>query len=175
MIGRSASMLDAFSLARRAAMHFHTILITGPPGTGKELMARALHRMSPAGGRPFIVCNCAAIEKTLFESELFGQARGSPTGSTMDPAGFFDLADDGTLFLDEIGEIPLKLQARFLRALQRGERWSRRMNFVGTFSAFSRFWNSKYRRWPTARRTCHFSAGILWNASPGKWGKTSGA
>jgi DNA-binding NtrC family response regulator len=121
MIGHSGSMLEAFTLARRAATHFHTILVTGPAGAGKELMARALHRMSPARERPFIVCNCAAIAKTLFESELFGQARGSPTRSTMDRAGFFELADEGTLFLDEIGEIPLKLQARFLRALQSGE------------------------------------------------------
>jgi DNA-binding NtrC family response regulator len=121
MIGRSAPMLDVFALVRRIAPHFRSVLVSGPTGTGKELVARALHQMSPVRARPFVVCNCAAIVETLFESELFGHVRGSFTGATQDRAGHFESADGGTLFLDEIGEVPLKMQAKFLRALQNGE------------------------------------------------------
>jgi len=121
MVGHSAPMLDVFALVRRIAAHFRSVLVTGATGTGKELVARALHQMSPLAHRPFVVCNCAAIVETLFESELFGHVRGSFTGATGDRAGLFEAADGGTLFLDEIGEIPLKMQAKFLRALQNGE------------------------------------------------------
>lgn len=121
MIGRSAAMLDVFALVRRVAPHYRSVLITGATGTGKELAARAVHQMSPVKGKPFVVCNCAAIVETLFESELFGHVRGSFTGATQERAGFFESADGGTLFLDEVGEVPLKMQAKFLRALQNGE------------------------------------------------------
>jgi transcriptional regulator with PAS, ATPase and Fis domain len=96
-------------------------LISGATGTGKELVARALHKSSPVNGRPFIVCNCAAIVETLFESELFGYVRGAFTGAIQDRAGFFEAADGGTLFMDEIGEIPLHLQSKLLRVLQNNE------------------------------------------------------
>ncbi|MCU1329489.1 MAG: Sigma-54-dependent Fis family transcriptional regulator [Bryobacterales bacterium] len=121
MVGQSPPMLDVFALIRRIAPHFRSCLVTGATGTGKELVARALHQMSLVRNKPFVVCNCAAIVETLFESELFGHVRGSFTGATVDRAGLFEAADGGTLFLDEIGEVPLKMQAKFLRALQNGE------------------------------------------------------
>jgi DNA-binding NtrC family response regulator len=121
MIGRSAPMLDVFALVSRISRHFRSVLITGQTGTGKELVARALHRLSPVSMKPFVVCNCAAITETLFESELFGHVRGSFTGASRDRAGHFEAADGGTLFLDEIGEVPLAMQSKFLRALQNGE------------------------------------------------------
>ena len=121
MIGRSAAMADVFALVRRIAPHFRSVLVTGATGTGKELAARALHEMSPVSARPFVVCNCAAIVETLFESEMFGHVRGAFTGATQDRAGLFEAADGGILFLDEIGEVPLKMQAKFLRALQSGD------------------------------------------------------
>ncbi len=121
MIGRSAAMVAVYARARRIAPHFRSVLVTGASGTGKELVARALHQMSPLRTKQFVMCNCAAIPDTLFESELFGHVRGSFTGATQDRIGFFESADGGTLFLDEIGEVPLKLQAKFLRALQSGE------------------------------------------------------
>jgi DNA-binding NtrC family response regulator len=121
LIGRGASMVDVYARVRRIAPHFRSVLIAGATGTGKELVARGLHQMSPLKDKPFVVCNCAAITDTLFESELFGHVRGSFTGATQDRVGFFEAADGGTLFLDEIGEVPLKMQAKFLRALQSGE------------------------------------------------------
>lgn len=121
MVGRSAPMLDVFSMIQRIAPHFRSVLVSGATGTGKELVARALHQMSEIRHKPFVVCNCAAIVESLFESELFGHVRGSFTGATSDRAGLFEAADGGTLFLDEIGEVPLKMQAKFLRVLQNGE------------------------------------------------------
>jgi DNA-binding NtrC family response regulator len=121
MIGRSAVMFDVFALVRRIAPHFRSVLVTGATGTGKELVARALHQMSTVSRKPLVVCNCAAIVESLFESELFGHVRGSFTGATQDRAGLFEAADGGVLFLDEIGEVPLNMQAKFLRAIQSGE------------------------------------------------------
>ena len=114
-------MLEVYSRIRRIGPHFRIALITGATGTGKELAARALHKYSPASGRPFIVCNCAAIVETLFESELFGYVRGAFTGAIQDRAGLFEAADGGTLFMDEIGEIPIHLQSKLLRVLQNNE------------------------------------------------------
>ena len=121
IVGRSAVMFDVFTLVRRIAPHYRSVLVTGATGTGKELVARAIHQVSPVSSKPFVVCNCAAIVETLFESELFGHVRGSFTGATQDRAGLFEAADGGTLFLDEIGEVPVRMQAKFLRALQSGE------------------------------------------------------
>jgi DNA-binding NtrC family response regulator len=121
MIGRSPLMLDVFAKIRRVAPHFRTALVSGHTGTGKELVARALHRLSPAGSKPFAVCNCAAVVETLFESELFGYVRGAFTGATQDKVGLFEFANGGTVFLDEIGEMPLAAQAKLLRVLQNHE------------------------------------------------------
>jgi len=121
IIGRSPLMLEVFSRIGRVAPHFRTVLIAGSSGTGKELAAKALHRLSPVAAGPFIVCNCAAIPENLVESELFGHLRGSFTGATNDKAGVFEAAHGGTLFLDEIGEMPLPTQAKLLRAVQNQE------------------------------------------------------
>jgi len=121
IVGGSQLMLDVYTRVRRIGQHFRIALISGATGTGKELIARALHRSSPVSQRPFVICNCAAIVESLFESELFGYVRGAFTGATQDRAGLFEAADGGTLFLDEIGEIPLHLQSKLLRVLQNEE------------------------------------------------------
>ena len=121
MVGRSPLMLDVYARVRRVAPHFSTVLITGETGTGKELVAKALHRLSPCANGPFVVCNATAIVETLFESELFGYVKGAFTGATQDRAGLFEFAHGGTLFLDEIGELPLGAQAKLLRVLQNQE------------------------------------------------------
>jgi DNA-binding NtrC family response regulator len=121
MIGRSPLMLEVFSKIRRVAPHFKTILVTGNTGTGKELVARALHRRSPAAARPFAAVNCSALVETLLESELFGYVKGAFTGAIRDKIGVFEYAHGGTVFLDEIGELPIAAQAKLLRVLQNQE------------------------------------------------------
>jgi DNA-binding NtrC family response regulator len=121
IVGHSPLMGDMFSRIRRVAPHFRTILVIGETGTGKELVARALHRLSPAAKGNFVVLNCSAVVETLFESELFGHTKGSFTGATHDKPGLFEHASGGTLFLDEIGDMPLATQAKLLRALQNQE------------------------------------------------------
>ncbi len=118
MIGRSPLMLEVYAKIRRIAPHFTTVLITGATGTGKELVARALHRLSPAASGAFVVCNCSALVDSLVESELFGYVRGAFTGATQDKVGLFEHADGGTIFLDEIGELSATAQAKLLRVLQ---------------------------------------------------------
>ena len=118
MVGRSPLMLDVFARIRRVAPHFRTVLVTGPTGTGKELVAHALHGLSPVSKGKFAVCNCSALVETLLESELFGYVRGAFTGATQDKAGLFEYADGGTIFLDEIGELSAPAQAKLLRVLQ---------------------------------------------------------
>jgi DNA-binding NtrC family response regulator len=121
MIGRGPVMQELFGMIRRLAPHVRTALITGETGTGKELVARALHRTGPRKDRRFVTVNCSAVVETLFESELFGHMRGAFTGATENKPGLFELADAGTLFLDEIGELPLSVQAKLLRVLELGE------------------------------------------------------
>jgi two-component system, NtrC family, response regulator HydG len=121
MIGRGPAMQELFGMIRRLAPHVRTALVTGPTGTGKELVARGLHRMGPRRDRRFVTVNCSAVVETLFESELFGHVRGAFTGATDNKPGLFEVADNGTLFLDEIGELPLTLQAKLLRVLELGE------------------------------------------------------
>lgn len=121
MIGRTPIMQDLFSTVRRLAPHVRIVLITGETGTGKELVARALHRIGPRSDHRFVTVNCSAVVEALFESEVFGHLRGAFTGATETKAGLFELADGGTLFLDEVGELPLSLQAKLLRVLETGE------------------------------------------------------
>src|SRR5258706_10487272 len=121
IVGRSPLIMDVFAAIRRVAPHFRTALISGDTGTGKELVAHALHRLSPVSDKAFAVCNCSALVETLFESELFGHVRGAFTGANHDKVGLFEYAHQGTVFLDEIGDMPLAGQAKLLRVLQNQE------------------------------------------------------
>jgi DNA-binding NtrC family response regulator len=121
IIGRSPKMWEMFSRIRRVAPHFRTVLLTGETGTGKDLVSRALHRLSPVSPGHYVILNCSAVVETLFESELFGHVKGAFTGATHDKIGMFEHANNGTLFLDEIGDMPLATQAKLLRALQNQE------------------------------------------------------
>jgi len=121
MIGGSESMRRLYRFTRLVAPHATTVLVMGATGTGKELVARALHQLSPRASAPWVVVNCAAIPETLLESELFGYARGAFTGAVQAYAGRICSAQGGTLFLDEMGELPLNLQAKLLRFLEQKE------------------------------------------------------
>jgi two-component system response regulator PilR (NtrC family) len=121
IIGKSESMQKVFETIRKVAGTDGTVLITGKSGTGKELVARAIHYNSKRKDQVFLAVNCGAIPENLFESELFGHKRGSFTGATMDRVGFFKSADKGTIFLDEVSEIPLHLQVKLLRAIEMRE------------------------------------------------------
>ncbi len=121
IVGRSRALAEIVDLVRRVADSTTTVLITGPSGTGKELVARALHTEGRRRARRFVAMNCAAIPDTLLESELFGYRRGAFTDARTDRAGLFQEADGGTLFLDEIGDLPMTLQAKILRVLQERE------------------------------------------------------
>jgi two-component system response regulator AtoC len=118
MAGSGEAMKEVLSLARRVAPTPWTVLIRGETGTGKELMARLIHLLSPVKDGPFVGVNCGAIPENLFESDLFGHEKGAFTGASSARKGKFELAQDGTLFLDEIGEMPLSLQSKLLRVLQ---------------------------------------------------------
>ena len=121
IIGRSARLEAVLEKVELVAPTTATVLIQGETGTGKELIAKAIHNISPRYGRPFIKVNCAAIPLDLLESELFGHERGAFTGAISQKIGRFELADKGTLFLDEVGDIPLSLQPKLLRVLQEQE------------------------------------------------------
>ena len=121
MIGRGPVMQELFDLIRRLAPHVRTVLITGETGTGKELVARAFHKIGPRRDRRFLTVNCSAVVDTLFESELFGHQRGAFTGATETKIGVFEHADGGTLFLDEVGELPTTVQPKLLRAVEYGD------------------------------------------------------
>ena len=121
MIGRGPAMQDVFDLIRRLAPHARTVLVNGETGTGKELVARALHRLGSRGDERFVAVNCSAVVETLFDSELFGHVRGAFSDATGPKPGVFEGADEGTLFLDEVGELPLAVQAKLLRVLEDGE------------------------------------------------------
>ncbi len=121
MIGREARMREIFERILKIAPSDATVLITGETGTGKELVARAIHRQSPRRDRPFVAMNCAAVTETILESELFGHERGAFTGAVEQRAGKFELANGGTLFLDEVGNIGQPMQAKLLRVLEERE------------------------------------------------------
>jgi formate hydrogenlyase transcriptional activator len=120
-IGRSAAMRDVFDQIRMVAPTDSSVLVCGETGTGKELVARAVHRLSARRAQAFVKCNCAAIPAALLESELFGHEKGAFTGAVAQRIGRFELANRGAIFLDEIGDIPLELQPKLLRVLQERE------------------------------------------------------
>jgi len=118
LVGNSPPMRRAMELVEKVAPSKASVVITGQSGTGKEMVARAIHQLSPRRDKPFIAINCSAIPATLIESEMFGHERGAFTGAEQRRLGAWELADGGTLFLDEVGEIPIELQAKFLRVLE---------------------------------------------------------
>jgi formate hydrogenlyase transcriptional activator len=121
IIGNSPALESVLAAVEQVAPTYSTVLVLGETGTGKELIARAIHNISPRCGRPFIKLNCAAIPFDLLESELFGHEKGAFTGAIAQKLGRFEMANTGTLFLDEIGDIPLALQPKLLRVLQEQE------------------------------------------------------
>jgi two-component system response regulator HydG len=121
LVGKSAAMRDLYALVERVALAAAPVLIRGESGSGKELVARALHEAGPRRERPFLAINCTALPESLLESELFGHTRGAFTGATSARAGLFVEASGGTLFLDEIGDMAPALQAKLLRVVQQGE------------------------------------------------------
>ena len=142
IIGVCPSMMEVFRKLQKVATTDISVLITGETGTGKELIAREVHRRSNRANQPFVVINCGAIPENLIESELFGHVKGAFTGAVASRPGKFQVADKGTLFLDEIGELPLNLQVKLLRALQE------RVVYVGDSSR--RRWTSASSPRPTA-------------------------
>lgn len=121
MVGKSPHMYEIFSLIETISPYFSRILITGETGTGKELVAKALHNLSPFNEKELVVCDTASIPENLVESELFGYVRGAFTGADRDKRGLFEEAHGGIIFLDEIGEIPLTTQSKLLRVLENGQ------------------------------------------------------
>jgi DNA-binding NtrC family response regulator len=121
IVGKSPAMLEVFDFARKVAKHYTNVLITGPTGTGKELVARAIHQISPVSHQRLAVCNCSALVDTLLESQLFGHVRGAFTGATDTRPGLFEYANGGTVFLDEVSETSLAMQAKLLRVIQNRE------------------------------------------------------
>jgi len=121
IVGKSPAMLEVFDFTRKVARHYTNVLLIGATGTGKELVARAIHQISPVSQQKLAVCNCSAMVDTLLESQLFGHMRGSFTGATDTRPGLFEFANNGTVFLDEVGETSLPMQAKLLRVIQNRE------------------------------------------------------
>jgi DNA-binding NtrC family response regulator len=118
IVGKSPAMLEVFDFSRKVAKHYTNVLLVGSTGTGKELVARAIHNISPLSQQKLAICNCSAMVDTLLESQLFGHVRGSFTGATDTTPGLFEYANNGTVFLDEIGETSPRMQAKLLRVIQ---------------------------------------------------------
>ena len=121
MIGNGMAMNAVYKMIDKAAPSDSIVLIQGESGTGKELVAQMIHQRSTRADKPFVVINCATLQETLLESELFGHVKGAFTGATELRMGLFEVADGGTLFLDEIGELAINTQAKLLRVVQSGE------------------------------------------------------
>ena len=121
IVGKSPAMLEVFDFSRKVARHYTNVLLVGPTGSGKELVARAIHQLSPVSQQRLAVCNCSAMVDTLLESQLFGHVRGAFTGATDTRPGLFEYANGGTVFLDEVGETSLAMQAKLLRVIQNRE------------------------------------------------------
>src|ERR1700680_91384 len=121
IVGRSPAMIEVFEMVRKVARHYTNILLIGATGTGKELIAKSIHQMSPVAQQRFAVCNCSAMVDTLLESQLFGHMRGAFTGATDTRPGLFEYANGGAVFLDEVGETSLPMQAKLLRVIQNRE------------------------------------------------------
>jgi len=121
IVGKSPVMLEVFDFARKVARHYTNVLLVGATGTGKELVARAIHQLSPVSQQKLAVCNCSALVDTLLESQLFGHMRGAFTGATDTRPGLFEYANGGTVFLDEVSEMSLAMQAKLLRVIQNRE------------------------------------------------------
>ena len=121
IVGQSPALAEMLEWMRKLAPHFRNVLITGPTGSGKELVARALHHLSPAAGQRFAVCNSSALVESLLESQLFGHVRGAFTGATETRPGLFEFAEGGTVFLDEVGEMSAGLQSKLLRVIENRE------------------------------------------------------
>jgi hypothetical protein len=178
LIGKSAAMRQTHSLISKVLHSPYTVLLRGETGTGKEVVARAIHDCGPRRSQAFIVQNCAAFPENLLESELFGYRKGAFTGADRDRPGLFDAANGGTLLLDEIGDMPLSLQAKLLRVLQEGEirplgsndthkidvriiaathrdlsRWSAKASSAKTSTTASRSSRSSCRRCVSAKAT----------------------
>src|SRR6267142_775601 len=138
LVGNSELMREVYTLIEQVAPSSASVLITGDSGTGKELVARTIHKMSPRRDKPFVAINCSAIPETLMESELFGHEKGAFTGAASRRQGCFELADSGTLLLDEIGEMPPILQAKLLRVVE--ERAVRLLGSQKRFTSMSDCW-----------------------------------
>jgi DNA-binding NtrC family response regulator len=121
IVGRSPAIVEVFERIQKISKHFTNVLVVGPTGSGKELVAWALHKLSPVSAQRFAVCNCSALVDTLLESQLFGHVRGAFTGATDTRPGLFEYANGGTVFLDEIGEMSLAMQSKLLRVIENRE------------------------------------------------------
>ncbi len=165
MAGESAAMQEVFRLIRKVAPSDAGVLICGPSGTGKEMVAHAIHNNSRRSEGPMEIVNSAAVPPTLLESELFGHVRGAFTGAVADKPGRFELADGGTLFLDEVAELPLECQAKLLRAIEEG-----RIRRVGRHPqpprgrAPDRRHQPRPRRRPRPRAPCGWTCSTAWTA-----------
>jgi two-component system response regulator AtoC len=160
LIGVSPAIEAVYDLIRRFAPTRSAVLITGETGTGKELVARAIHKLSPRAGGLFVPLNCAAIPPELLETEIFGHVRGAFTGAQDDRVGKFELADGGTLFLDEIGDMPFPLQAKLLRVLQEGV--IERIGSNKRIAADVRVLSSTHRDLPAAIRDGQFREDLFY-------------
>jgi DNA-binding NtrC family response regulator len=171
LVGKSPAMQRVFDVIRKVADTDLTVLIRGLSGTGKELVANAIHQRSPPHARPLIKVNCAAFSRELVESELFGHEKGAFTGATTTREGKFEIADGGTLLLDEIGDMALETQAKILRVLQERElervagtgpsRW-----MSGSWRPPTRIWRRRYATGPFARTSATGSTSSRWSSPP---------